>query len=202
MSHEPFPGLFALVLSCGWLACSSTSGRSSATGDDAGISGDSGLPLSDADTPDADVTDGRVDPEAGAIVSFSQNVLPIFQRSCATGGAMCHGDPSVATNGKGTGGNRTYLGPAYGAGDAGLILSGMVGVPSFEDPATNVVTAGSPSTSYLMLKMDGDLSGLAGPCAAGTLGQCGAPMPLNAPTLAPAARDLVRSWISQGAQNN
>jgi hypothetical protein len=178
----------------------------------AGCSSGAGAPVADAGAPGADAFaadagdaegDGATEGgEAAASVSFAQDVMPIFQHSCATGGAMCHGDPSVATDGQGTGGNRAYLGPPYVAGDPTSILAGLVGQPSFEDPSMNVVTAGSPETSYLMLKMDGALAPLAAACASGDLGKCGAAMPLSEQPLPQAIRDTVRSWIAQGALNN
>jgi hypothetical protein len=156
----------------------------------------------DADEPQADGAAESADAGTAANVSFALEVMPIFKRSCAVGSAMCHGDPSVATNGQGTGGNRAYLGPPYSAGDPATILAGLVGQPSFEDPAMNVVTAGSPTTSYLMLKMDGALAPLAAACASGGLGKCGASMPMGGQLLPPETRDTVRNWIAQGALNN
>ena len=150
----------------------------------------------------ADAASESTDADMGANVSFTQDVMPIFRRSCAAGSAMCHGDPSVVTQGAGTGGNRAYLGPPYSAGDAAMILAGLVGQPSPEDPSMNVVTPGSPETSYLMQKMDGTLLPLAAACASGDLGQCGSPMPLNAVLLPQGARDTVRTWIAEGALNN
>ncbi len=118
---------------------------------------------------------------------------------------MCHSDPSYATNGVPTGGNRTYLGPATGSVDATVVLSGMVGKPSFEAPSMNVITAGDPTKSYLMFKMDGpqQLMTLASACQSGDLGTCGLTMPFGVSMPLPqATRDLVRSWITQGAKNN
>jgi hypothetical protein len=155
------------------------------------------------DSGDA-VADGATESgeESGGSASFAQDVMPIFQHNCATGNAMCHGDPSVVADGQGTGGNREYLGPAYGAGDLPSIVAGLVGQPSFEDPSMDVVTAGSPETSFLIRKMEGELAPLAAACASGDLGQCGAPMPLSAQPLPQATLDTVRSWIAQGALDN
>ncbi len=170
---------------------------------------DGGPPAADGDVLAVDSGEAEADSpadgaetDAGATVSFAQDVMPIFKRSCSAGSAMCHGDPSVATNGKGTGGNRAYLGPPYSAGDPTTILAGLVGQPSVEDPSMNVVTAGSPTSSYLMLKMDGALAPLAAACASGALGQCGASMPMGGQLLPQATRDTVRAWIAQGALNN
>jgi hypothetical protein len=167
---------------------------------------DGGPPASEGDATAVDSSEADDGPaesaETDAGVSFAQDVMPIFKRSCSAGSAMCHGDPSVATNGKGTGGNRAYLGPPYSAGDPTMILAGLVGQPAVEDPSMNVVTAGSPTNSYLMLKMDGALAPLAAACASGALGQCGASMPMGGQLLPQATRDTVRAWIARGALNN
>ena len=147
---------------------------------------------------------------ASADVSFSREVVPILQTNCAAGGTACHGDPSVVTAG-GAAGNRDYLGPTTGAYSAAVItqiLGAMVGKPSFEDPAMDVVTAGDPTKSFLMYKMDGDSTGdplLSSLTCTGELGNCGTAMPypgIAGTTLPQAMRDTVRRWISQGAQNN
>jgi hypothetical protein len=190
-----------ILFSCGAAGCSSGGGATRAPVVEAGArAGDVDAMAGDADVGDAE--SAEADSGAVATVSFAQDVMPIFRRSCSTGSAMCHGDPGVTTTGKGTGGNRAYLGPPYSAGDPATILAGLVGQPSFEDPSMNVVSPGSPTTSYLMLKMDGALSPLAPACASGALGQCGAPMPMGGQLLPQATRDMVRSWIAQGALND
>ncbi len=148
---------------------------------------------------------------ASADVSFSREVVPILQTNCATGGTACHGDPSVVTAGGGSG-NRDYLGPPTGTYSAAVItqiLDAMVGKPSLEDPSMNVVTAGEPTMSFLMYKMDGNAAGepllSSLTCTTGELGNCGTAMPypgIPGTTLPQATRDTVRSWIAQGAKNN
>lgn len=102
-----------------------------------------------------------------------------------------------------TGGDRTYLGPATGTVNATVVLNGMVGKPSYEAPSVKVVAAGDPTKSFLMNKMDGQLSTLASACQSGDLGLCGALMPFGGSTPLPqATRDTIRNWIAQGANNN
>jgi hypothetical protein len=156
-------------------------------------------------SPSADAGAG-----ASADVSFSKEVVPILQNSCAVGGAACHGDPSVVT--AGAAGNRDYLGPPTGPYSAAVItqiLGAMVGKPSLEDPSMNVVTAGDPTKSFLMYKIDFNLPGdpelSSLTCTTGELGNCGTVMPypgLPDTNLSQAMRDTIRSWITQGAQNN
>ena len=103
-----------------------------------------------------------------------------------------------------------------GSGDAGTvsnaqIVAGLVGVTSAEDPKMNLVTAGDPTNSFLMHKVDGDQCVAEADCNAGQLAlaypNCGANMPLNIPpaTLAQTMllpvteRDKIRAWIKQGA---
>ena len=118
-------------------------------------------------------------------------------------GVACHADPSYPTMGLATGGNRTYLGASSGSVDTAAVVNGMVGKPSAEDPSMNVVTAGDPTKSYLMFKMDGQLNSLGPACQKGDLGVCGALMPFGGSQPLPqATRDTIRSWISQGAKNN
>jgi hypothetical protein len=130
-------------------------------------------------------------------VSFGAQVGPIFQKNCATGGTTCHGDVN----------NTPYLGSADAGVDAATIIEKIVGVAAGEDPAMNLVARADPARSFLMHKMDGDQCTLAQECDASvfhaTLGNCGANMPFQLGMLLPTgARDTVRSWIQQGAQNN
>jgi hypothetical protein len=136
------------------------------------------------------------------IVSFRGDVMPIFERSCAIGGSTCHGDPNVVASA------RPFLG--YFGGDGGpqlpqAIRSGLVGVKSGEDLLMNLVTAGDPTKSFLMHKMDGDQCTLIQECRIGASYRpnCGVFMPYQAPTLLDVStRDTVRRWIEQGAADN
>jgi hypothetical protein len=151
--------------------------------------------------------------------SFKTDVLPVFQVSCAVGGQACHSnDPG----GNATPGVLVLGSEDGGAIDPGSVITSLVGVMAKLEPNMNLVTAGDPTNSFLMHKMDGDQCaqtlvndcnqspsyrtvypncGCAMPIAleAGTLsaGQCPAGPPVRQ-----ASRDKVRAWIAQGAKNN
>jgi hypothetical protein len=72
--------------------------------------------------------------------------------------------------------------------DAAHSYALLVGVPSAEQPALDRVKAGDPDHSYLILKLDG---------AAGIVG---AQMPFGGPYLPQSTIDVIRQWISDGAQ--
>jgi hypothetical protein len=130
-------------------------------------------------------------------VSFANQVMPIFQQSCAPGGPSCHGDP-------GSGPIQAYLGSVDGGVDPSTILARIVDVVAAEDPGMKLVAPGDPARSFLLHKMDGDQCMFAAACA--TTGydrsypMCGSTMPLNADSLPSGARDTVRAWIAQGAK--
>lgn len=128
--------------------------------------------------------------------------MPIFQASCAIGGASCHGDPTVVAS------SRPFLGYFGNPSDAGATASvrtGLVGVKSSEDLSMNFVTAGDPAQSFLMHKMDGDQCTLIPECMmpGSYRPNCGVFMPYQAASILDvAARDVVRRWIGQGAPDN
>lgn len=130
-------------------------------------------------------------------VSFKDDVLPIFQRSCGTS-TSCHGDPNAPNE------NRPYLGPNKAttatADDITIILGGIVGVSAFYEPKMSIVAEGDPEHSFLMYKMDAELTCATLECAATK--DCGVRMPQGNDTLAQDELDLVRRWIAQGAKNN
>jgi len=67
------------------------------------------------------------------------------------------------------------------------------------------VTAGDPTKSFLMYKMDGTQDTLSAQCMPGELmatPYCGLVMPYGAVPIAQPLRDKVRAWITQGAKNN
>jgi hypothetical protein len=126
--------------------------------------------------------------------------------SCGIAGATCHGDPNLQQTSQ-----RPYLGDHDGGTNAATVITGLVGVPSNEDPKMNLVQAGAPSQSFVMHKLDGDECQYATVCNA-NLGPdagpsdpfygCGVQMPYQSPPLDPATRDTIRRWIAQGAKNN
>jgi hypothetical protein len=141
-------------------------------------------------------------------VSFAQDIQPIFQGSCGVGGATCHGSYPGSTGAQGL-----YLGEPLanddGVGDAGAILSGIVGKASLEAPSLDIVSAGNPSESYLMHKVDGDMASLGSACLPVSTSfpnaitqPCGVQMPQSSPALPASKATLIWQWIAQGAKNN
>jgi hypothetical protein len=127
--------------------------------------------------------------------SFRNDVLPVFEQSCALS-AACHGNPSSPTT---TLGYQPYLGevdPDVTPSDVDEILSLIVGQ---ESPAASmpIVDPGKPETSFLMHKMDGTLE-----CADLTCTDCGDTMPQGGSILNRETRDIIRDWILQGAPDN
>ena len=109
----------------------------------------------------------------GATVSFAADIQPIFDQSCALAG--CH---SAAT---------ASAGLVLAAGSA---FDNLVGTPSSQQPATSRVASGDPDNSYLAHKIEG------------TAGISGGRMPLNRSPLSAAQIASIRTWITEGAQNN
>ena len=64
-----------------------------------------------------------------------------------------------------------------------------------------LVTAGDPTRSFLMLKMDGTQDTQANACTAGEMGSCGLSMPYGT-LLDQGTRDRVRAWIAMGASGD
>jgi hypothetical protein len=91
------------------------------------------------------------------------------------------------------------------------IWSGFVGVTSTEDTYEDVVTPFSPSTSYILNKLNGTQAALdlenPDQCARGDIGNCASqmPLPLTGTAIVPLPQtdiDLICNWIEQGAKNN
>ncbi len=134
-------------------------------------------------------------------VSFDADVLPILRQGCGLS-SVCHGDPAKSAAG-------LYLGPKNSApapsqAERQAIIDAMKGQPSKTAPAMNLVTAGDPSQSFLMLKMDGCHNAAGLTCTpqtgAETNGVCGDPMPQTGDLRCKPDRDAVRRWIAQGAK--
>jgi hypothetical protein len=150
-------------------------------------------------------------PEGGSCdtttpVSFSMDVIPVFEASCTLSG-VCHGQMGNA------GEEDLYLGENDGGTNASTVYSMLVGVTSKEDPAMNLVTAGSTDNSFLWHKVNGDQGNFAADCSKATMmcedcdstSPCGGLMPYLGESLAtdsPQYLCTIQSWILQGAMNN
>jgi hypothetical protein len=125
---------------------------------------------------------------ASPAVTFSADVLPIFQQACGLS-SSCHGDGAPVA--------QPYLG-ASSSPDIQKIFDQNVNVDSLKEPNMKIVKPNEPQNSFLMHKMDGTLSCAPVECGA----NCGGSMPLGAPLRSEADRDKVRRWIAQGAKND
>ena len=191
---------------------SSSSGGASQ--DDAGADGPSGDGCAGY-VSDADLTT--------PVVSFSTDVLPIFEHSCGLS-SSCHGDRSdIGARGIFLGCDiTTSMACSVSPPVAPQVYPNLAGPEAgapLETTAMPFVTPGDPSQSYLMHKIDGDLCTVTGCVMSnaavmqagdepGTAGQgqppnwCGTPMPFNLPFIDPSQRDTIRRWIKQGALDN
>jgi hypothetical protein len=136
-------------------------------------------------------------------VSFAHDVEPIFQTSCGTGGAACHGaPPRILPDGGTQQPAYMYLGSADGGVPASNIRASLVNTPSIDLPSMPLVTPGNASQSFLMHKMDGDQCQFDSKCVPQGQG-CQTLMPqTNTEPLDVNTRDVVRRWIAQGAADN
>lgn len=139
--------------------------------------GDGGVaPKPDAGAADAGPRDGGVD--AGAPVSFSTQILPIFNG----GNCNCHTGVNTAGTLSLTAGN------AYQQ----LVVNAQVSAGCATGPQKRVL-ANQPLQSQLWLKIANDPT------------KCNNSMPRNLQPLLvmqPGQADLIRRWIQQGAPNN
>jgi hypothetical protein len=120
-------------------------------------------------------------PAGGATVSFSSNIQPIFNRSCAVA-ASCHAGPGSADL-------DLTAGVAYGQ---------TVNVPSTQQKNLKRVNPGNPENSYLVRKIQN------GPNISGTIMPQGCPAtPLSgAQCLSADDMDAIVQWITECAPNN
>ena len=91
--------------------------------------------------------------------------------------------------------------------DAALLIGRLVGVASQTAPELDLIAPGSPSRSFLVLKIEGCQNSSTGiTCraqpGAKTTAPCGDTMPQAARPLCNADRELLRRWIQQGARDN
>jgi hypothetical protein len=147
-------------------------------------------------TPDAGPCVAYVVPTTTSLttptVSFQTDVMKVFNDNC--GSSSCHGSTDNPTG-------SVFLGASTANGsDSATVYTGLVAISSGELHSMNFVTAGDPSMSYLMHKLDGDQCVYEQSCIGG---DCMHSMPSDSPvTLAVSTRDIVRRWIAQGAPNN
>jgi hypothetical protein len=109
----------------------------------------------------------------GEEATFSAVQQQIFSASCAFSGCHAGGAPAEGLN--------LSEGQAYAE---------IVNVRSSQQAGRDRIEPGSPSTSYLYLKILGDAS------------ISGSRMPRGAPALSQALKDLLRDWIERGAPND
>jgi hypothetical protein len=178
------PALLAFLLACSSPSTTGGSGGGAEAGSSsASGAGGGGCPLyqvpagTDLTTP---------------AVSLKTDVMQVFNANC--GAAACHGSATMGMGG-------LFLGSETAMGsDAAQVRTGLVGVLTEELTTMPYVTAGDPTKSYLMHKMDGDQCHFDAQCAGGT---CLVEMPNGLGTTLPVAtRDIVRRWIAQGAADN
>jgi hypothetical protein len=160
--------------------------------------------------------------DAGAKVSFPNDVVPIFQNSCALSIA-CH-TCDTSTNPQCT--NSTYkpflgipMGMVPSMNQLAAIISSTVGQAAdlqlstvdqstmVGNPDMKIITAGDPGQSFMMYKLDGafpmtptnnEVTCMTLTCAKSST--CGQAMPSAGMPLAD--RDVIRRWIAQGASAN
>ena len=179
LSSAALAAVLVTVTGLGGLGGTTAGGGGGGGGTD---SGDNCPPPMGCPTPDPATT--TLD---SPTVSFSADVVPLFQKSCSLS-SSCHFSPG--------GGGPTSM-PPDGAG----ILKAIINVKSAELPSMNYVTPGDLTNSFLMYKMDGELCQFT-TCSNNPVSSCGVVMPQLQCALPGATRDIVRRWIAQGAMNN
>ena len=157
-------------------------------------------------------------------VTFSTDVLPIFQGSCGLS-AACHGCDGVNNAGCTTPGYQPFLGtsltdPKMTTAQIAAIFSTAVGQPAqlqtstldgsmVGNPDMSIIKASDPANSFMMYKLDGafpmpdntmEVTCSTLTCASAT--SCGQAMPAGGPAIGLTDRNTIRSWIAQGAKND
>jgi hypothetical protein len=145
----------------------------------------------------------------GGAVSFSQHIVPLFERSCGLGGTGCHEkEQHYATSAKGCRGWLTLENASLGSKGYGGAVDGqptncpdrslydrLVQLDAWQEPAGQLmkyVTPGDLAKSYLYNKAAG------GPVGEKSPGVASEPMPPTGPL---GATDLamLKKWIETGA---
>jgi hypothetical protein len=117
-------------------------------------------------------------------VSFTKDVLPIFEGGCAF--SSCHGNASAPQGGM-------YIGP-----NAAETYANLVNTTSTEYPSMVRIKPGDVANSFLLHRIDDDACTLSG-C---TSVACSELMPQGGPALGQADLLTIRGWIAQGAPSD
>lgn len=122
--------------------------------------------------------------------SFELDVMPLFDQACNS--SSCHAGAAAPE------------GLVLTAVDATERTALVTSLTSAWARRANMqlITAGDPANSFLLLKCEYDKAGItecATDCSA--LG-CGAPMPSGGTMLTASELDILRRWIKDGAQDN
>jgi hypothetical protein len=129
-------------------------------------------------------------------VTFTADVLPIFQTSCAFS-SSCHGTHTGPAG-------KTYFGPGAGTPasetDIDAIFEQNVNADAVTEPDMKRIAPAVPERSFILHKIDGTFSCGVLKCAAEKT--CGVRMPATGTALADDKADAIRRWIAQGAQRN
>jgi len=104
-------------------------------------------------------------------VGLTADIQPILDANCTAG---CHSSPN----------------PSAGLDLSGNAYNAIVGVPSDDVPAMDLIEPLDPANSYLWHKLNGTQIGVGG---------SGGRMPKGAPALSVADKDLIEHWILTGA---
>jgi hypothetical protein len=175
------------------LACSGGGGATAGTGGESGTGGSQTGAGTGGGTCHPYVEDAGTNLMSPTETLKANVVIQVFNANC--GAVTCHGSTLSTNNPSGL-----FLGDSTKNGsDAAMVYTGLVGKTGNELKTMPFVTAGDPSKSYLMHKMDGDQCQFDAQCG----GSCLAEMPNGLGHVLPGpTRDIVRRWIAQGAKNN
>ncbi|HEX3770960.1 MAG TPA: hypothetical protein VHV30_08860 [Polyangiaceae bacterium] len=137
------------------------------------------------------------------MVSFSNDVMPIFQGSC-TLTADCHGQVGNAAEANLYLGNDLTM--ANTSSTIMMVYANLVGQPAVEDTSLTLVKANDHANSYLYEKLTDSQAQLdAIACTSCTIcngGPCGVPMPFGNLPITSDQMSTIANWIDQGAKNN
>jgi hypothetical protein len=121
-------------------------------------------------------------PAASTDPQFRRDVVPIFQRWCATSGG-CHGPADDNTH--------------YDLGDPAGLHAVLLG-DSRTAPGVKIVAPGDPFSSFLYAKINGDEGNFESQCKDM---KCGDSMPPGT-KIKLDEREAIKTWIAQGAKDD